>query len=379
MKISILCPNLSSNALGRAYVLAKILQQEYEIEIIGPVSKEGIWGVVSYDKSIKIISGRTRQLLGKISGDIIFASKPLVSSFGIGIFKKIFSGKKLLLDIDDWQLGFVKHKYKPLSIIQKLKRLLSDIKPKNWNSALWNNWLCEKLLFFADEIIVSNTFLQKRFTGEIIWHARDKNLFRPGKYNRLAIRERLGVKSAEKIILFLGTPSPHKGFEDLIAAVELIRNKNVKLMLLGLQKGSYIEYIKNISEKRLADRFIGVDLKPIYMAPEYLSAADMVVIPQRKNYASLGQIPAKLFDAMAMAKPIIATSVNDMPEILKGCGWIVKPGNPEAIASTILHVLNHPLEAQEAGKRARIKFEREYSLQQMSGKLLRIVNQQAAS
>jgi len=158
MKISILCPNLSSNALGRAYVLAKILQQEYEIEIIGPVSKEGIWGVVSYDKSIKIISGRTRQLLGKISGDIIFASKPLVSSFGIGIFKKIFSGKKLLLDIDDWQLGFVKHKYKPLSIIQKLKRLLSDIKPKNWNSALWNNWLCEKLLFFADEIIVSNTF-----------------------------------------------------------------------------------------------------------------------------------------------------------------------------------------------------------------------------
>ena len=32
-------------------------------------------------------------------------------------------------------------------------------------------------------------------------------------------------------------------------------------------------------------------------------------------------------DAMAMAKPIIATNVNDMPEILNGCGWIVEPGN----------------------------------------------------
>ena len=42
MKISILTPDLSHNCLGRAYLLAKILQRHYEVEIIGPVFGNGI-------------------------------------------------------------------------------------------------------------------------------------------------------------------------------------------------------------------------------------------------------------------------------------------------------------------------------------------------
>jgi len=42
MKISILPPDLSHNCLGRAYLLAKILQRHYEVEIIGPMFGEGI-------------------------------------------------------------------------------------------------------------------------------------------------------------------------------------------------------------------------------------------------------------------------------------------------------------------------------------------------
>ena len=42
MKISILSPDLSQNCLGRAYLLAKILQSHYEVEIIGPVFGNGI-------------------------------------------------------------------------------------------------------------------------------------------------------------------------------------------------------------------------------------------------------------------------------------------------------------------------------------------------
>ena len=42
IKISILSPDLSHNCLGRAYLLAKILQRHYEVEIIGPMFGEGI-------------------------------------------------------------------------------------------------------------------------------------------------------------------------------------------------------------------------------------------------------------------------------------------------------------------------------------------------
>ena len=52
MKISILTPDLSHNCLGRAYLLAKILQRRYEVEIVGPMFGEGIWESVINNWSI---------------------------------------------------------------------------------------------------------------------------------------------------------------------------------------------------------------------------------------------------------------------------------------------------------------------------------------
>ncbi len=48
---------------------------------------------------------------------------------------------------------------------------------------------------------------------------------------------------------------------------------------------------------------------------------------------------------MAMAKPIIATSVSGIPEVLDGCGWIVEPENPKQLAETIQYAFDHPVEA----------------------------------
>ena len=52
MKISILTPDFSSNCFGRAWLLAKVLQRHYEIEIVGPIFGDGIWKPVADDKSI---------------------------------------------------------------------------------------------------------------------------------------------------------------------------------------------------------------------------------------------------------------------------------------------------------------------------------------
>lgn len=49
MKISILTPDLSHNCLGRAYLLAKVLQRHYKVEITGPMFGEEIWGPIAND------------------------------------------------------------------------------------------------------------------------------------------------------------------------------------------------------------------------------------------------------------------------------------------------------------------------------------------
>jgi glycosyltransferase involved in cell wall biosynthesis len=65
------------------------------------------------------------------------------------------------------------------------------------------------------------------------------------------------------------------------------------------------------------------------------------------------QIPAKVFEAMAMAKPVVSTAVSDLPDILAGCGIIVEPENVAQLAGAIETVLADSQGADEIGERAR--------------------------
>ena len=95
--------------------------------------------------------------------------------------------------------------------------------------------------------------------------------------------------------------------------------------------------------------------------PRYLIAADVVAVPQRSTTDTVGQVPAKLFDAMALGRPIVSTSVSMIPEILEGCGVVVEPGDVAALAGAIKRLLDDPGEASTLGRRARERCEAHYS------------------
>jgi glycosyltransferase involved in cell wall biosynthesis len=79
----------------------------------------------------------------------------------------------------------------------------------------------------------------------------------------------------------------------------------------------------------------------------------LIVLPQNDDLLAQTQMPCKVFEAMAMAKPIIASSVADLPKVLAGCGWTVPPGDVDALARQIQWVSTHPREAAEFGRLAR--------------------------
>lgn len=58
---------------------------------------------------------------------------------------------------------------------------------------------------------------------------------------------------------------------------------------------------------------------------------------------------------MAMAKPIVATNVSDLPLILDECGWIVDPESHAQLAEAIRDVLDNTGEAEKVGRKARQK------------------------
>jgi len=383
MKISLLTPNLSSNGLGRAYLLAKILQRQYEVEIVGPVYGEGIWNPVADDgnvtyKAIKV-TGKLkayRQLWKEvklIDGDVIYASKPLFSSYDVGLIKKWISNRPLVLDIDDWELGFLLddvNKSVSGKALERARFYLNSIESAIRSPIYSYFWvsLNEKLVKHADGITVSNKFLQNKFGGTVIIHARDTVYFDPSKFDKKSLREKNGIANTEKTVIFCGTPRPRKGIDDLIAAMKYV--PGVLLIIVGLTKEEYCQSLIFKAENELGRKRIrAFGFQPFSEIPQFLAMSDIVVIPQRKSFETVGQVPAKLFDAMAMAKPIVTTNVSDLQEILGDCGWLVGPGRPDDLANAISYVLDHPGEAEEKGQKARERCKAMYSYDAMEERL----------
>jgi glycosyltransferase involved in cell wall biosynthesis len=100
---------------------------------------------------------------------------------------------------------------------------------------------------------------------------------------------------------------------------------------------------------------------PFDDVPRVLAAADVVAVPQRATTDTIGQVPAKLIDAMAMARPIVATDVSMIPAILDGCGVVVPPGDPPALAKAVADLLADPSRAGDLGRRARERCIAHYS------------------
>ena len=77
----------------------------------------------------------------------------------------------------------------------------------------------EALSELSDAVMVSNTFLQDRFGGEITPHVRDTEAFDPDRFDGRAARVEHGIPTDSTVVMFSGTPRPHKGVEELLKAV----------------------------------------------------------------------------------------------------------------------------------------------------------------
>ena len=89
--------------------------------------------------------------------------------------------------------------------------------------------------------------------------------------------------------------------------------------------------------------------------------ADVVALPQRDTRETDAQVPGKIYEAMAMARPILGTDVSDIPEILDGCGKIVAAEDTAALEAGLAELLDDPTGAARLGAAARERCIERYS------------------
>lgn len=354
-RISVLGFDLSDNATGRVELLARLLLPRYDVTVVGPRFGPEIWtpaqgGPVTYravpGARYPALGARVGTLVRLVDGDLILASKPRPTSYGVGLLARAQRRRPLLLDIDDWELGF----FHRSGFWGRVGRALNLANP---NSLTWT-WLMERLVGLADAITVGSRFLERRFGGVLVPHVRDTETWDPSRFDREQARARLGV-TGERVVMFLGTPRGHKGVDDLVDAARGL-GPGVVLAIVGAEPdGSSARRWSELPFMRVVGRI------PFDDVPRYLIAADVVAVPQRATSDTIGQVPAKIFDAMALARPIVSTSVSMIPEILADAGVVVPPDDPAALRRAIRELLDDSARAEALGRRARTRCEEQYS------------------
>jgi len=201
-------------------------------------------------------------------------------------------------------------------------------------------WLLEKIILklnFTKYIAISKS-TARRMKGiskkktEVVYCGVDYNFFNLKKYDGRKIRKKYGL-GKNFVYFFFGRPGISKGLEYLIKAVPEISKRipNAKLLAIVSRDLAYdkrYNYIKKLIKKiGIEDKVILVDPVARKELPNYIKAADCVVVPSLTE--GFGFCAA---EACAMGKPVVASNTTSLPEVVSGKYVLVKPKNSEAIA-----------------------------------------------
>ena len=177
------------------------------------------------------------------------------------------------------------------------------------------------------------------------------------------VRRELGVGD-RPFVVHVGNIRPYKGHRNLIAAAGIIRESvdDVLVVSAGVEKnpGDQAALQAEIEESDLVDtvRLLGrrEDARAL------LAAADVVVNP-----SDVEGLPIVVLEAMALGRPIVATSVGGVPTIVRDrdTGLLVPPSDPGALAGGVVELLADRALAISLGGASQQLVDEEFSLEAM--------------
>ncbi|MBF0569123.1 MAG: glycosyltransferase family 4 protein, partial [Nitrospirae bacterium] len=174
---------------------------------------------------------------------------------------------------------------------------------------------------------------------EVIYNSVDINRFDPAKVSREEVRAELGFAKDDLVIATVGRITEDKGGLDLLYAFKDASEGNPRMRLLFAGDGPFKSTLQesaamlSISERV---HFAGYrdDVERLY------AAADIVAVPTR-GLESFGMV---VIEAMAMERPVIASDVGGIPEIIThgANGLLFTPTDREALCERICELAGNP-------------------------------------
>ncbi len=182
-----------------------------------------------------------------------------------------------------------------------------------------------------------------------------------------SVRRQHHLKPDRPVIGSVANLFPRKGHEYLLEALVEVRKEipDIYCFIVGEGDHRYQEKLHEIVQMRGLQRcvtFSGFQKNVM----EYVAAFDVFVLP-----SVLEGFGIVLLEAMALKKPIVASRVGGIPEVVEDgvTGLLVPPGDPKSLARVLVRLLRDPPTRFRMGQAGRQRLENYFTLEQTMAKL----------
>ncbi|HEV8585743.1 MAG TPA: glycosyltransferase [Methylomirabilota bacterium] len=193
---------------------------------------------------------------------------------------------------------------------------------------------------------------------EVIYSGTDLDRFHPG-VDGAPIRRELGIADDVPLVTQVGVRS-WRGWKELMGAMQRVAERvpRARLLFVGAPPPRVAEIADRARAAGLGDRVTALGHRDD--VPAILCASDVVV---DASWAGLG-ITGSIREALACERPVVATAIEGMPELVRSgeTGLLVPPREPAALAEAILTLLDDRTAALAMARAGRKRVEAHFSL-----------------
>jgi glycosyltransferase involved in cell wall biosynthesis len=210
----------------------------------------------------------------------------------------------------------------------------------------------------------------------VIKNGVDLSFFSP-RQGASDIAEELGL-SRKFVVSYVGTHGVSHGLETILEAARILRGvPEVVFLLVG--DGARREALLRQRDEMELTNVIMLDQQPKVRMPGIWSATAVSLVLLRDQQLFRSVIPSKIFESMAMMKPIILGVQGECQEIIEvsGSGVCIHPESAEELAQAVKLLLSEPELRERMGKAgyawAHLHSDRNKLAQQLEDLLARLV------
>jgi glycosyltransferase involved in cell wall biosynthesis len=315
-RTAVVCWDLGHNPAGRAMMLADLHLESSRVDLVGPLwsrFSNKLWGPIEQGgyETVTFTCDRLIDFAAKAYSvaahrryELVHICKARLPGLILGSMIAQANNCPIIVDIDDEEQAF-------FADAPEFDLAVLDPAQLHEPTEAYGTALGTSIARSASVRTVSNVELRSGYGGIVVRHARSSETFDPNSASRTDGRTRLGASPDDFVVLFVGTPRPHKGLDVVVDALRRLDSRFV-LHIVGV--ANPVRFRAEIDTSGI--RVVTHPPTDIGILPELIAAGDAIALMQHlDDPISASQIPSKISDGLSMGCPVIVTGAPPLRDL----------------------------------------------------------------